>query len=44
MSQIRQIAKQHFKDITYDGIDKFIHHPIHEVRHCGLIILVNKYQ
>ncbi len=44
MPQIRQVAKQYFKSIAYDEIDKLIHHPIHEVRHCGLIILVNKYQ
>ncbi|ABL02382.1 conserved hypothetical protein [Candidatus Ruthia magnifica str. Cm (Calyptogena magnifica)] len=44
MPQIRQVAKQYFKDIVYDEIDKLIHHPIHEIRHCGLIILVNKYQ
>jgi 3-methyladenine DNA glycosylase AlkD len=44
MPQIRQVAKQYFKDIAYDEIDNLINHPIHEVRHCGLIILVNKYQ
>ncbi len=44
MPQIRQVAKQYFEGIAYAEIDKFIHHPIHEIRHCGLIILVNKYQ
>lgn len=44
MPQIRQVAKQYFKGIADDEIDKLIHHPIHEVRHCGLIMLVNKYQ
>ncbi len=40
----RAIAKKHFNDITLVQLDKLIIHPIHEVRHCGLIILVNKYQ
>ncbi|BBB23891.1 DNA alkylation repair protein [Isorropodon fossajaponicum endosymbiont JTNG4] len=44
MPQIRQVAKQYFEGIAYAEIDKLIHHPIHEIRHCGLIILVNKYQ
>ncbi len=43
-SQIRQIAKKYFKSLTFNEIDKLINHPIHEVRHCGLIILVSQYQ
>lgn len=43
-SQTRALAKQYFKTITFAEIDKLIKHPIHEIRHCALIILVNKYQ
>ncbi len=42
--QIRQVAKQYFKSIDFNEIDTLINHPVHEVRHCGLIILVNQYQ
>lgn len=42
--QIRQVAKQYFKSLTFNEINELINHPIHEVRHCGLIILVNQYQ
>ncbi|SMM99134.1 probable DNA alkylation repair enzyme [uncultured Candidatus Thioglobus sp.] len=44
MPQIRAVAKQHFKRIDFNEISILINHPIHEVRHCGLIILVDKYQ
>lgn len=44
MPQTRQVARQYFKTIGFKEIDKLINHPIHEVRHCGLIILVNQYQ
>ncbi|SHN89415.1 DNA alkylation repair protein [bacterium endosymbiont of Bathymodiolus sp. 5 South] len=44
MPQIRQVAKQCFKSLAFNEINKLINHPIHEVRHCGLIILVNQYQ
>jgi hypothetical protein len=44
MPQIRQVAKQCFKSLTFNEINELINHPIHEVRHCGLIILVNQYQ
>ncbi len=39
----RQVAKKHFKNADFSTLDKLIQHPIHEVRHCGLIILVNQY-
>ncbi|SMN11444.1 probable DNA alkylation repair enzyme [uncultured Candidatus Thioglobus sp.] len=42
--QIRDVAKQHFESIDFNEISLLINHPIHEVRHCGLIILLNKYQ
>ncbi|MDB3869898.1 DNA alkylation repair protein [Candidatus Thioglobus sp.] len=42
--QIRLIAKQHFKRIEFSEIDQLIIHPIHEVRFCALIILMNLYQ
>ncbi|MDC9727190.1 MAG: DNA alkylation repair protein [Candidatus Thioglobus sp.] len=40
----RTVAKKHFNDIALVQLDQLINHPIHEVRHCGLIMLVNKYQ
>ena len=40
----RQIAKQYFKNIAFEQISQLINHPIHEVRYCGLIILVKQYQ
>jgi len=42
--QTRLIAKKYFKTIAFYEIDRLINHPVHEIRHCGLIILVNKYQ
>ncbi|MDC9714368.1 MAG: DNA alkylation repair protein [Gammaproteobacteria bacterium] len=42
--QTRQVAKQYFKTTGFEEIGKLINHPIHEVRHCGLIMLVNQYQ
>jgi 3-methyladenine DNA glycosylase AlkD len=42
--QTRLVAKKYFETITLKEIDQLINHPIHEVRHCGLIILVYKYQ
>jgi len=42
--QTRLVAKKYFKDISFAQLDKLINHPVHEVRHCGLIMLVNKYQ
>ena len=42
--QTRQVAKRFFKDISFTELGKLINHPTHEIRHCGLIILVNKYQ
>lgn len=42
--QIRSIAKQHYQHITFDEIDKLINHAVHEIRYCGLIILVYQYQ
>ena len=40
----RTVAKKHFNNITLAQLGQLINHPIHEVRHCGLIMLVNKYQ
>ena len=42
--QIRLIAKQHFKQIDFSEIDQLIINPVHEVRFCALIILMNQYQ
>ncbi|MDC0407665.1 DNA alkylation repair protein [Candidatus Thioglobus sp.] len=42
--KIRLIAKQHYQHITFDEIDKLINHIVHEIRYCGLIILVYQYQ
>ena len=42
--QIRLIAKQYFKQIDFSEIDQLIINPIHEVRFCALIILMNQYQ
>lgn len=42
--QTRQVAKQYFKEVDFAEIDKLINHPVHEVRHCGLITLVYQYQ
>lgn len=42
--KIRQVAKQHFKSLDFSEIDTLINHRAHEVRYCGLIILVNQYQ
>ena len=44
MPQIRLIAKKYFKEISFNKLDQLINHPTHEIRHCALIILVNKYQ
>ena len=42
--QIRLIAKQYYRHISFNEIDKLINHPVHEIRYCGLIILVYQYQ
>ncbi len=42
--QIRLTAKQYFKQIDFSEIDQLIINPIHEVRFCALIILMNQYQ
>ena len=42
--QIRLIAKQHYQCIAFNEIDKLINHAVHEIRYCGLIILVYQYQ
>ena len=44
MPQIRGVAKKYFKVIKFNEINQLISHPVHEIRHCALIILVNKYQ
>ena len=43
MPDLRKIAKQYQQSITFDGISTLLNSPIHEVRHCGLIILVYQY-
>ena len=40
----RQLAKRYFRQIDYEQLKALLQHPIHEVRHLGLIILLNKYQ
>lgn len=40
----RTVAKKHFNNITPTQLDNLINHPIHEIRHCGLLILVNQYK
>jgi len=42
--QIRSIAKKYYQHIAFDEIDKLINHAVHEIRYCGLIILVYQYQ
>jgi 3-methyladenine DNA glycosylase AlkD len=42
--QIRLIAKQYYRHINFNEIDKLINHAVHEIRYCGLIILVYQYQ
>ncbi|WPE18623.1 DNA alkylation repair protein [Candidatus Thioglobus autotrophicus] len=42
--QIRSIAKQYYQQISFDEIDQLINHTTHEIRYCGLIILVYQYQ
>jgi len=44
MPNIRKIAKYHYKNITNNEIAKLVKNSIHEVRLCGFIILVYKYQ
>ncbi len=40
----RKVAKKYHKEITFKILDELLQHPIHEVRHCALIMLVDKYQ
>lgn len=40
----RAIAKKHFKHASYSIIKSLIQNETHEIRHLGLIMLVNKYQ
>ena len=43
MPNIRRIAKKFSQEIFLQELTKLIQSPIHEVRLCALIILVNKY-
>ena len=43
MPNIRRIAKEFSQEIFLQELTKLIQSPIHEVRLCALIILVNKY-
>ena len=40
----RQVAKKHFNSVNDKQLGELLKSPIHEVRHLGLIILVNQYQ
>jgi 3-methyladenine DNA glycosylase AlkD len=42
--QTRSLAKKYFKAMKFREIDQLIKHPVHEIRHFALMILVNKYQ
>jgi len=44
MPKIRRIAKKFSQEISLQELTKLIQNPIHEVRLCALIILVNKYK
>ncbi len=41
--ELRKIAKT-YNNISLENIRKLLNNNIHEYRHCGLIILVNKYE
>ena len=43
MPDIRRIAKKFSQEISLQELTELIRNPIHEVRLCALIILVNKY-
>ena len=43
MPNIRRIAKKFSQEISLQELTELIRNPIHEVRLCALIILVNKY-
>ncbi|GKT27058.1 DNA alkylation repair enzyme like protein [Aduncisulcus paluster] len=43
MPQIRKIASK-YKHIDLTDLESLLHNPIHEVRHCSLIILVEQYK
>ena len=42
--EIRRIAKKFSREISLQELTELIRNPIHEVRLCALIILVNKYK
>jgi len=44
MPEIRRIAKKFSQEISLQELTELIRSPIHEVRLCALIILVNKYK
>ena len=44
MPNIRRIAKKFSQEISLQELTELIRNPIHEVRLCALIILVNKYK
>ena len=44
MPNIRRIAKKFSQKISIEELTELINNPIHEVRLCALIILVNKYK
>ena len=44
MPDIRRIAKKFSQEISLQELTELIQNPIHEVRLCALIILVNKYK
>ncbi len=44
MPNIRKVAKKHYQNISNIELAKVTNHSIHEVRLCGFIITVYKYQ
>ena len=43
MPDLRKIAKQYHQKVSFDNISTLLNSSIHEVRHCGLIMLVYQY-
>jgi 3-methyladenine DNA glycosylase AlkD len=41
---VRRVSKEYYKQVTLSTIEQLIRSPYHEVRLCGLIMLVYKYQ
>jgi 3-methyladenine DNA glycosylase AlkD len=41
---IRKVVREHYKTTTLESINKLINHKYHEIRLCGLLILVAKFE